>query len=79
MLPEPELETEAQLETDGAIDALPAEPKKSALARLAGGVGSLFARVAGKKERSPDQTIELATGDIMAEFPEPPPIPKPKS
>jgi hypothetical protein len=29
--------------------------------------------------RSPDQTIELATSDILAMTAEPPPTPKPKS
>ena len=64
-----------------ADDVAPA--KKGPLARLAGGVGSLIARMTGKKaqdadQRSPDATIELATGDILMETAVPPPVPKPK-
>lgn len=71
------------------------ETKKGTFARLAGGVGNLFARMTGKKApepdeppalspgqapaASPDQTIELAIGDILAVTEAPPPIPKPKS
>jgi len=61
-----------------------AETKRGPLARLADGVGSLFARMTGKKPdpppaRSPEQTMELGAGDILAMTPEPPPTPKPKS
>ena len=59
--------------------------KKGALARLAGGVGSLIARMTRKKEpdaKEPDadQTIEIATDDILSDNAVPPPIPagKPK-
>jgi hypothetical protein len=59
------------------------ETKRGPLARLADGVGSLFARMTGKKpDPTParsDQTIELAAGDILAITAEPPPTPKPKS
>ena len=57
-----------------------AAPKKGPFARLAGGVGSLIARMRKKAPEtpSPNATIELATGDILMETPEPPPVPKPK-
>jgi diacylglycerol O-acyltransferase / wax synthase len=52
--------------------------KKGPLARLAGGVGNLFARMTAKKEPAPpdpNHTIELVTGDILHEADAPPPIP----
>lgn len=77
-------------ETAPAIELEPAaaaatEPKKGPLARFANGVGNLFARMTGGKPEpedpvasSPDQTMELASSDILPET-APPPIPKPKS
>jgi hypothetical protein len=59
----------------------PAQPraKNGALARLAGGVGNLFARMTGKKKSpEPERTIELASADILAVTAAPPPIPKRK-
>jgi len=63
-----------------------APTKKGPFARLAGGVGSLIARMTGKKASepeqppvsSPDATIALTTSDIMLETAVPPPVPKPK-
>jgi hypothetical protein len=70
--------------TPPKADTASTETKRGPLARLAEGVGNLFARMTGKKPdrkpaRSPDQTIELAAGDILAMTALPPPIPKPKS
>jgi hypothetical protein len=65
-------------------DTASTETKRGPLARLADGVGNLFARMTGKKPdptpaRSSEQTMELAAGDILAMTAEPPPTPKPKS
>ena len=77
-------DTAPALEVEPAAEAA-TEPKKGPLARFADGVGSLFARMTGSKPEpdepvagSPDQTMELASSDIMPET-APPPIPKPKS
>jgi len=86
--PEPVLTDDAPTAETAALEA-----KKGPLARLAGGVGNLFARMTGKRApepeltpapdqpplRSPDQTIEISSGDILAVTGAPPPIPKPKS
>ena len=82
---------EAQPVETGVIDTAAAEAgdtaseaKKGPLARFAGSVGNLFARVTGKKPaepeepRSPDATIELASDDIEALTAAPPPTPKSK-
>src|SRR5262245_37480576 len=68
------------VDTAPSTETSPEEAKRGPLARLAGGVGNLIARMTGKKaepdetpERSPDQTIELASGDILAATTEPPP------
>jgi hypothetical protein len=61
--------------------ATPTEAKKGPLARLADGVGNLIARMTAKKEPAaadPNQTIELASDDIMPAT-DAPPIPKPRS
>jgi hypothetical protein len=71
-----------------AVEVAALEGKKGRLARIAGGVGNLFARMTGKKAESdqaaddtpaPDQTMELASGDILASMDAPPPSPKQKS
>ena len=75
--PEP-VSTEVEI-----VEEMELQPaKKGPLARLAGGVGNLFARVTGIKARPPepsDQTMEIASTDILLEMPAPPPVPKPKS
>src|SRR5262245_34745762 len=74
--------TEAIAYESVAASSVDLEPspdvKKGAVARLAGGVGSLFARMTKKKAPDPDQTVELVSGDIMWEGPAPPPIPAAK-
>ncbi len=77
----PPLESSPALTMPVVGSAPPGPPKKGPLARFAGGVGSLFARVTGKRALIPstDQTIEIATGDILAVTAAPPPLPKPKS
>ena len=72
-----------ELNDDVATSTEPAA-KKGPFARFAGGVGNLIARMTSKKEPEqpdPDQTIELAAGDILTEADAPPPIPstKPKA
>ena len=71
-------------EPSGATEAAPPKTKKGAFARLASGVGSLFARVTGKNvtdsgpSRTPEETLELSSTDILAVTAAPPPPPKAK-
>ena len=78
---EPELEPAAPplelISADGDdVEEAADEPAKKPgpFARL----GSLFARMTGKKTEPPpmDTTVEIVTGDIVMEQPAPPPLPK---
>jgi hypothetical protein len=80
--PSPMLPPEPAFVVEPVADE-PSETKKGALARLAGAVSNLFARKAPADDIDDtaarnNQTIELATDDIMASTLEPPPLPKPK-
>lgn len=79
--PSPVAPLEPALDMDAATADAPEEAKKGPLARLAGAVSNLFARKTAPADDTAarnNQTIELATDDIMASSLEPPPVPKPK-
>lgn len=88
----PPAQTSLPIEMEPYVDTAPVEAKKGTLARLAGGVGNLIARMTGKKAAAPDEpvaepppavspdaTMALADSDILAATAQPPPTPKPKS